>query len=109
MDCSASTKSAYLHWSISAPSADLLTCRRRLADRAQTLPQTLPQTLARQEGRKGAVLPEDGERGALETNPTGKPQNAHFLVRLWMVGRTCFIRFSGRHKPNPSGEKRNGI
>jgi hypothetical protein len=109
MDCSASTKSAYLHWSISTASADLLTCRRRLADRAQTLPQTLPQTLARQEGRKGIVLPEDGERGAWETNPTGEPQNAHFLVQVWMVGRTCFISFSGRQSPNPSGEKCDGV
>jgi hypothetical protein len=94
MDCSASTKSAYLFWNISAPSAVLLTRRRRLADRAQTLPQTLPQTLARQEGRKGAVLPEDGKRGALEKNPTEKPQNAHFLVRVLMVeGAWITVKF----------------
>ena len=88
MDYSASTKSTYILWSSSALSADLLTCRRRLADRAQTLPQTLPQTLACQEGRKGAVLLEDGEMGALDKSSFGASQNVFLLERVLMVGRS---------------------
>ena len=40
----------------SEPSASVLTCRRRAADKPQTLAQTLTQTLIAQEDRREAFL-----------------------------------------------------
>lgn len=53
-----SRKATVLFFTPLIASAAMLTCRRHLADKPQTVTQTKPQTLACQEGRRAIHLDE---------------------------------------------------